>query len=83
MYELAQQTLSCPARKIDDDLGRKMMNIPLDEWSGSKATKELEQTIERIQRKNAWPQRWMLLFSAVAAIAAVIAAFPVVKEWLK
>jgi hypothetical protein len=58
------------------------MNIPLDEWSGSKATKELEKTILRVQEENARPQRWMLILTAVAAVGAVIAAWPVVKEWL-
>ena len=29
------------------------MNIPLGEWSGSKTTKDLEYTIERIQKENA------------------------------
>ena len=59
------------------------MNIPLDEWSGSKATKQLQDTIERHHEENKWPQRWMLFLSAVAAIAAVIAAWPVINGWLQ
>jgi hypothetical protein len=59
------------------------MNIPLDEWSGSKATKQLEETIERHHNDGKWMQRWMLIFSLVAAISAVIAAWPVVKEWMQ
>jgi hypothetical protein len=55
--------------------------IPLDEWSGSKATKELQAAIERIEEKNKWPQRWMLLLTAIAAVGAAIAAWPVVRDW--
>jgi hypothetical protein len=58
------------------------MNIPLDEWSGSKATKSLEETIKRIDAKNSTAQRWMLVLSAIAAVGAVIAAWPVIGEWL-
>jgi len=60
-----------------------VMNIPLDEWSGSKATKELEATIERIQRENAAQAKWMLVLTGIAAVAAVIAAAPVVVSWLR
>jgi hypothetical protein len=58
------------------------MNIPLDEWSGSKATKELKDAIERIQKENTGSQRWMLFLTFVAAVAAIIAAVPVVQAWL-
>jgi hypothetical protein len=56
--------------------------IPLDEWSGSKATKELEATIVRLQRENARQSMVMLILTAIAAVAAIIAAVPVVKDWL-
>jgi hypothetical protein len=59
-----------------------MMNIPLGEWSGSNATKELERTIERIQKENAAQSRLMLALTGIAAVAAVIAAAPVVVAWL-
>ena len=62
---------------------RSAVNIPLNEWSGSKATKELQDAIERIEMRNVWPQRWMLFLTGVAAIGAVIAAWPVVKEWMR
>jgi membrane protein YqaA with SNARE-associated domain len=59
------------------------MNIPLDEWSGSKATKQLQASVERIQRENSRLGRWMLGLAAVAAIGAVIAAVPVVQGWFR
>ena len=55
------------------------MNIPLNEWNGSKDVKE---TLERIQKDNAGSQRRMLLLTFVAAVGAVIAAVPVVQTWL-
>jgi hypothetical protein len=58
------------------------MNIPIGEFSGSNATNELRRTIERIQAENARQSRWMLALTAIAAIAALIAAWPVVKDWL-
>ncbi len=58
------------------------MNIPLDEWSGSKAIKQLERTVKRIEAANVWPKRLMLFLTAVAAVAAIIAAAPVVMGWL-
>lgn len=58
------------------------MNVPLDEWNGSRATKELHKTILDIQKDNAGQTRWMLLLTAIAAVAAVIAAWPVVQGWL-
>ena len=57
------------------------MNIPLGQWSGSDATKKLEATVERIQKENAGANRLMLILTAIAAVAAVIAAWPVVKPW--
>jgi hypothetical protein len=57
------------------------MGIPLDELSGSKATKELEATIERIEKANAGQARVMLILTAIAAVAAIIAALPVVMSW--
>lgn len=57
------------------------MNIPLDEWSGSKATKELEATIKRIQDENAGQSRVMLVLTFIAAVAAIIAAGPVIQSW--
>jgi hypothetical protein len=59
------------------------VNIPLDEWSGSKATKELQAAIERIERDNARQTNRMLWLTAIAAVAAVIAAVPVVQGWLR
>lgn len=58
------------------------MNIPLDEWSGSKATKELQAAVERIEKQNTARERWMLFLAAVAAIGGMIAAWPVVKDWI-
>lgn len=59
------------------------MNIPLDEWSGSKATKELQRTIERIEEENAKQSRLMFkltvagtLFAFVAMVASVIQILP-------
>jgi hypothetical protein len=59
------------------------MNIPLDDWNGSKATKDLKESIERIQKENATQSYWMLGFTVVAAIAAIIAAIPVITAWFK
>ena len=58
------------------------MNIPLDEWSGSKATKQLEATVERIQKENAGQTKVMLVLTFIAAVAAIIAAVPVVVTWM-
>lgn len=55
------------------------MNIPLGEWNGSK---EVKDALERIQKQNVGQQRWMLILTAIAAVGAVIAAWPVVKDWL-
>jgi hypothetical protein len=55
------------------------MSIPLNEWNGSKDVKD---ALERIQKENAGQQRWMLALTAIAAVGAVIAAWPVVKEWI-
>ena len=71
-----------PRRKAGLLLMEAIVNIPLDEWSGSKATKELEHTIERIQKENASQSRLMLVLTGIAAVAAVIAAAPVVMGWL-
>jgi hypothetical protein len=49
----------------------------LKEWNGSK---EVADALERIQKENAGQQRWMLALTAIAAVGAVIAAWPVVKE---
>jgi hypothetical protein len=35
-----------------------------------------------IQEENAGQARWMLILTAIAAVGGVIAAWPVVKEWL-
>jgi len=59
------------------------MNIPLDEWSGSKATKELQASVERIQQSNSRLGWSMLILAAIAAVAGVIAAVPVIHGWLK
>ena len=55
--------------------------IPLDMWNGSKATKELQATIERIEKGNARQSKWMLWLTAIAAVGAVIAAVPVIWGW--
>lgn len=54
------------------------MSIPLNEWNGSK---NVTDALARIQKQNERQQRWMLGLTAVAAVAAIIAAWPVVKEW--
>ncbi len=60
------------------------MNIPLGDWSGSDATKKLKETIKGIQQEIAGdPHRWILFFTVVYAGAATIAAWPVLKWWLK
>ncbi|WKA29826.1 hypothetical protein [Bradyrhizobium roseum] len=55
------------------------MGIPLNEWNGSK---EVSDKLESIQKQNAGQQRLMLGLTAVAAVAAIIAAWPVIKEWI-
>lgn len=55
------------------------MNIPLNQWNGSK---DVADALERIQKENAGQQRGMLALTAIAAVGAVIAAWPVVKEWI-
>jgi hypothetical protein len=59
------------------------MNIPLGKWSGSDSTDQLRESFERGQRSNARLTWAMLALAAVAAIAGVIAAIPVVQAWLK
>jgi hypothetical protein len=59
------------------------VNIPLHEWSGSKATKELKESVERIQRENSRLGWSMLILAGIAAIAGVIAAVPVIQAWMK
>ena len=49
------------------------MNIPLGEWSGSKTTKDLEYTIERIQKENASQSRLMCSPSALTGQFELIA----------
>ena len=56
-----------------------MKNIPLNEWNGSK---DVSDALERFQKQNARQQKWMLVLTAIAAVGAVIAAWPVVKEWI-
>lgn len=55
------------------------MNIPLNEWNGSK---DVSEALDRIQKANAGPQRWMLAIAAIGTVAASIAAWPVVKDWI-
>jgi hypothetical protein len=55
------------------------MNIPLDEWSGAKATKELHETVKKIERANIRLQRWMLLVTILTLIVGIIALWPIVK----
>ena len=56
------------------------MNIPLNEWNGSKAVTD---ALDRIQKENEKSSRSMMRWTGVAAVAAIIAAWPwpVVKEW--
>jgi hypothetical protein len=44
------------------------------------------QPVERLRgrkRRDSVRYKWMLAFTIVAAVAALIAAWPVVKDWLK
>jgi hypothetical protein len=53
------------------------MNIPLDDWSGSKATRELHAAIERIETENAALARrnyWVAVAAAVFSFVAMIAS---------
>ncbi len=59
------------------------MNIPLGEWSGSDATERLRKSIEQSQRSNTRFTWAMLILAAIAAIAGIIAAIPVIQAWLK
>jgi hypothetical protein len=45
-------------------------NIPLGQWSGSDATKQLEETIKRAQLENAKQQATMLKLTIATAIFA-------------
>jgi hypothetical protein len=54
------------------------VNIPLNEWNGSKAVTD---ALDRIQKENERSSRTMMRWTVVAAIAALVAAWPVVKEW--
>jgi hypothetical protein len=44
------------------------MNIPLDEWSGSKATKELQDSIAQFNATNAKQTAQLLILTWVIAI---------------
>lgn len=61
----------------------KQGGVPLDIWNGSKETKDLHETILRIERSNARQTKAMIWMTAIAAVAAVVAAIPVVQGWLK
>jgi hypothetical protein len=43
-------------------------------WNGSDATRQLEETITRIQRQNASQQKTMLWLTGVSALCAFAAA---------
>jgi hypothetical protein len=43
------------------------MNIPLDQWNGSDATKQLEETIKRAQLENSKQQGTMLRWTMITA----------------
>lgn len=47
------------------------------------AIKQLQATIERIERENARQTKWMLRLTFIAAVAAAIAAVPVAQGWLR
>jgi hypothetical protein len=68
---------------VSEQKGKRLMNIPLDEWSGADATRELQRAIERIEKENGRQSRLMLGLTAIAAVAAIIAAVPVVQAWLR
>jgi hypothetical protein len=56
--------------------------IPLEEWSGAKATKELQAAIERIERENAALARRNYrvgVAAAVFAFGALVAS--VIQIW--
>jgi hypothetical protein len=46
------------------------MNIPLDQWNGSNATKQLEETIKRAQLENSKQQGTMLKLTIATAFFA-------------
>ena len=48
------------------------MNIPLDEWSGAKATKELQAAIERHQVETNRQTKWMLRLTWVMAVFTLV-----------
>ena len=45
-------------------------NIPLGQWSGSDATKQLEETIKRLQLENSKQQATMLNWTKLAVVFA-------------
>jgi hypothetical protein len=57
--------------------------IPLGELLGSDAAERLRVSIEQSQRSHTRLTWAMLILAAIAAIAGVIAAVPVVQAWLK
>jgi hypothetical protein len=46
------------------------VGIPIGEWSGGDATRQLEETIKRIEKENADQQARMLRWSIAAALLA-------------
>ena len=54
------------------------MNIPLDEWSGAKATKELHDTIKKFSEASSMQTRqmlrltWAIVGLTIAMLVAVI-----------
>jgi hypothetical protein len=48
-------------------------NTPLGQWSGSDATKQLEETIKRAQLENAKQQGTMLKWTITSALCALVA----------
>ncbi len=48
------------------------MNIPIGEWSGSDATKELQKTIEAFNKQSSKQTKMMLILTIIVAILTVI-----------
>ncbi len=48
------------------------MGIPLGEWSGSAATKELQKTIEEFNRRASKQTRWLLILTVVLTFLTTV-----------
>ena len=53
------------------------MGIPMGEWSGSDAVKELQRTIEKFNERTSKQTRWLLILTVVLTVLTAVMTFSV------